>query len=137
MRPISSLKHETSLHVSVQQFVSVEDSMRRISAARLRHEMAKPERQSLGDNLKVRAHFCARLKLVSFSAKVDLSPRKGDEISPYFSQHSLCTPSIIVTVLSECTVVITRFHTFQLQFCCTMTDKAAAAVLAQERVHVS
>ena len=30
-----------------------------------------------------------------------------------------------------------RFHTFQLQLCCSVTDKAAAAVLVQDRVHVS
>ena len=46
-----------------------------------------------------------------------------------FSQHSLCTVSIVVTV-SESTVVFTRFHTFQLQLCCTVTDKAAAGVFA-------
>ena len=54
-----------------------------------------------------------------------------------FSQHSLCTVSIVVTVLSESTVVFTRFHTVQLQLCCTVTDKAVAAVLPQDPVHVS
>ena len=33
--------------------------------------------------------------------------------------------------------VFITFHTFQLQLRCTMTNKAAAAVLAQDRVHVS
>ena len=44
---------------------------------------------------------------------------------------------LVVTVLPESTVVIIRFHTFQFQLCCTVTDKAAAAVLVQHRVHVS
>ena len=54
-----------------------------------------------------------------------------------FSQYSLGTVSIVVTVFSESTVVSICFHTFQLQLCCTVTDGAAAAVLAQDRVHVS
>ena len=33
--------------------------MLRITAARLRHEMTNPERQSLRDNLKLRGQFCA------------------------------------------------------------------------------
>ena len=53
------------------------------------------------------------------------------------SKYSLCTVSAVVTVLSESTVVVIGFHTFQLQLCCTVTDKAAAAVLAQDRVDVS
>ena len=50
------------------------------------------------------------------------------------SQYSLCTVSIVVTGASESTVVFIRFHTFQRQLCCTVTGKAAAAVLAQDRV---
>ena len=38
----------------------------------------------------------------------------------------------VLTVLSESTVVFIRFHTFQLELCCTVTDKAGAAVLAQD-----
>ena len=45
-----------------------------------------------------------------------------------FRQHYLCTVS---TVPPESTVVSSRFHIFQLQLCCTVTDKAAAALLAQ------
>ena len=45
-----------------------------------------------------------------------------------FSQCSLCTVSILVTVPSESTVVFRGIRTFQLQLCCT--DKAAGAVLA-------
>ena len=33
---------------------------------------------------------------------------------------------------SEVTVVFLTFHTFQLQLCCTMTDKTTTAVLAQD-----
>ena len=57
--------------------------------------------------------------------------------SPCVSQYSLCTVSIVETVPSDSTVMFIRCHTFQLQLCCTVTDKAAAAVLAQDRVHVS
>ena len=66
-----------------------------------------------------------------------LSPKRGDEISPLFQSVFLCTVSIVVTVPSDSTVVFSRFHTFQLQLCCTVTDKADAAVLVQDRVHVS
>ena len=62
--------------------------------------------------------------------------KEADEISPV-SQYSLCTVSIVLTVSSVSTVVVNRFHTFQLQLCCTETDKAAAAVLTLDRVHVS
>ena len=34
-------------------------------------------------------------------------------------------------------MVFISLHTFQLQLCCTVTDKAAATVVAQDRVHVS
>ena len=44
---------------------------------------------------------------------------------------------VVVIVPSESTVVFLRFHTFQLQLCCTMTDKTATAALDQDRVHVS
>ena len=48
-----------------------------------------------------------------------------------FSVSVLCAQlSTVVIVPSESTVVFTRFHTFRLQFCCTVTDKAAAAGLA-------
>ena len=49
----------------------------------------------------------------------------------------LGTVSIVVTVHSESTVVFIGFDTFQLQLCCAVADKAAAAVLVQDRVHVS
>ena len=45
-----------------------------------------------------------------------------------FSQYSFVHRSTVVTVLSESTVVCSRFHTFQLQLCSTVTDKAAAEV---------
>ena len=38
IRPITSLKRDTKLIVSVRKFDSAEDSMLRITAARLRHE---------------------------------------------------------------------------------------------------
>ena len=53
------------------------------------------------------------------------------------SQYFLCTVSIVLTVSSESTMVFSRYHTFQLQLCCTVTDKAAAAVLALNQIHVS
>ena len=40
-------------------------------------------------------------------------------------------------VLSESTVVFVRVHAFQFQWCYTVTDKAAAVVLAPDGVHVS
>ena len=57
-------------------------------------------------------------------------------ISLCFSQCSLCTVFKVGAVPPESTVVSVRFHTFQLQLCCTVTDKAAA-VLAQDQVHES
>ena len=54
-----------------------------------------------------------------------------------FCECSLCTFSTVVTVPSESTVMFCTFHTFPLQLCCTVTDKTVAAVLAQDRVHVS
>ena len=48
-----------------------------------------------------------------------------------FSVSTPCAQlSIVVIVPSESTVVFSRFHTFQLPLCCTVTDKAAAAGLA-------
>ena len=54
--------------------------------------------------------------------------------SPYVSQYSTCTVSIVVTVLSGFTVMFIRCHTFQLQLCCTVTEKAAAAVLEKKTI---
>ena len=51
------------------------------------------------------------------------------------SYDEICTISTAVTVLSEPTVVFLGFHAFQLQLRCTVTDKAAAAVLARHRDH--
>ena len=42
-----------------------------------------------------------------------------------FSRYSLCTFSYkVLTVSSESKVVFSGFCTFQLQLCCTVTDKA-------------
>ena len=49
----------------------------------------------------------------------------------FLSQYSLCTVSTVVTVPLESAVVKSRCHTFQLQLCSTVTDKAVAAALAQ------
>ena len=133
MRPITSLKHDTSLNVSVQKFDSVENSTLRNSASCLRSVLTSLEDSSLRDNLKLRGQFFAFLKLVNSIAEGALSPRSLH----VFSQYSLSTASIVATVLSESTVVFIGFHTFQLQLCCTMTRKTATAVLAQDRVHVS
>ena len=46
-----------------------------------------------------------------------------------FSQYSLCSISLVLTILSESTVVFGRFHIFQLQLCCAV--KAVAGDLAQ------
>ena len=72
-----------------------------------------------------------------------LSPRFADQQKSWQQQQGsrfplnhlrydffFCTVSIVLTVLSESTVVCGRFHLFQLQLCCTLTNKAAAAVLA-------
>ena len=48
-----------------------------------------------------------------------------------FSLYSLCTVSVVLTVLSESTVVSIRFHIFQLQLFCQVTDKTATALLDQ------
>ena len=47
----------------------------------------------------------------------ELECKGGHEISPCFSQYSLYTISIGVTVPSESTVMFIRCHTFQLQLC--------------------
>ena len=54
-----------------------------------------------------------------------------------FQSIVLCTVSIVVTVLSKFAVVFAGFHTFNFSCFARWQTKAAAAVLAQEQVHVS
>ena len=74
-----------------------------------------------------------------------LSPRFADQQKSWQQQQGsrfplnhlrydffFCTVSIVLTSsfrVHSC--VFSRFHLFQLQLSCTMTDKAAAAVLAE------
>ena len=55
----------------------------------------------------------------------------GKHVNELQTMNSLCTVSIVLTVLSVSTVVSNGFHTFQLLLCCALTDKTATAVLAQ------
>ena len=48
-----------------------------------------------------------------------------------FSQYSLCTVFILVKVQSVYTVVIIRFHIFQLLLSCVLTDKTVTTVWTQ------
>ena len=73
------------------------------------------------------------LETCELECQSSIESKEHDEISPCLSQCSLCTISRAVTVPSESTVVCIRFHACQLQLCRTVTDKAAAAVLAQDR----
>ena len=130
MTLITTLKRDTSLNIVVQKFDSVEDLTLRINAREMTNE-----RQSPTDNLKLRWTVWALLKSsVSSNAKVALSSRRSDAISPLFQSvffvHGFHSCDEILQTFSGC-------HTFQLQLCCTVTDKAVAAVLAQDRVHVS
>ena len=59
--------------------------MLRISAARLRHMLTNIDVSSLRQ-FEGANQLCAFLKLANSSAEGALSPRRGDEISPCFSQ---------------------------------------------------
>ena len=61
-----------------------------------------------------------------------------EKISTCFSQYSFFVHSSrVVTVPSEPTVVIIRFHTFQLQLCCTMTNKTGSSPRVIEYIMVA
>ena len=61
---------------------------------------------------------------------------EGDVMSPGFESVILCTVLCCGQFVAESAVVFLGSHTRQLQLCCTMTDKTATAVFAQDRVLV-